>query len=240
MNIDKLKTELTQKLNKKSDYNMTVTGFINKFKPFNADLIAPKSAKKLGLTTQQVLDMWELKGEKGRTRGKILHNFLESLFTDKGTEDLTESLGYKNLIKDDKDYEQSVIQVKDIAVKFHTKIKDTFIPILVEQKMYDEQLGLLGKPDYLFLDKTSNKLILFDAKQGKEINDKGYNKMLGLFLEHKESTLVKASLQLSLYKFIFERLTSYKIDDMIIGHFGDVYNSYRAIDMTRLIKTYYN
>lgn len=49
-------------------------------KPFNRDLLAEKTAKKLMVPTQQVIDAWSLRGDIGRTFGTSIHKVMECWF----------------------------------------------------------------------------------------------------------------------------------------------------------------
>jgi len=222
-------------------YDMSASRFVESFvKPFDKELIAPMSAKKLGITTEEVLKLWEEKAEKGRLAGSVLHKHLENSFTGSNKPTGLDGSVISTYMKNDPEYRDLVnnnIRLVDI---FYDTVKEYLAPMLVEHRVADEDLSILGIPDYLFQDLRTGNLILFDLKHGKPITDKGKNKMLGPFCQVKDGNLQKNSLQLSFYKFIIERNSSYQISDMIIGHIGDKYNSYRALDMQDIIAQYYS
>ena len=224
----------------KKKYHISVTKFVDRFvKPFDKDLIAPISAKKAGVSTEEILELWDLKAEKGRMRGVILHTYLESLFNQEPDVDLgMNDSRYLELCEGDKEFNNSVVEVLHAADKFYEKIAGRYEPIWTEKMVGDDEFGINGKPDLPLFDNNTGNIVLFDAKQGKELTAKGYNKMLGPFSKHKDGNLVTGSLQLSMYKFIIEKNTGLKVSSCILGHFGKVYNSHAIIDLTPEIKLY--
>ena len=135
----------------------SVTTFISKFFPkFDAEKIAPFTAKKLGLTTKEVLDKWEKNAKDARDFGTMVHACCEDTL-------LNRKFRFVQTTEKEK-------RTCENAVKAATIVKRAFDIVGIEKLVFDEQLKLSGTIDLLVKSKTSDlDYCIIDWKTNKEI-----------------------------------------------------------------------
>ena len=186
----------------------SVTNFVNGcFPKFNAEFFAQKKAANMGITTQEVLDMWEQKGKESRELGTELHKKIEN-------------------------YYQGVASTEDDTFKlflmFAKKIE--LKPYRTEWAVYDIKHNIAGTID--FVDYQNGEYIIYDWKRSDKIIANGlpikineYNEKGNYPLEHLDNTpYYHYALQLSIYKFILEKNYNMKIADLRLGIFHPSYS----------------
>lgn len=160
-------------------------------------------------------EKWNIESEIGTTRGSFAHNYLENL--ERGIADTPKIILPKNISTlQSVDYVNSIGLVKELC---HQYIKDNqhLIPIAIEFKVADIELGLAGTFDRLYWNEQDQEYQIHDFKTDKKIDTKGKYGKLELFnLPFCE--MAKYSIQTSLYKYIIEKNTSLKIGESKITH----------------------
>lgn len=198
----------------------SVTNFINGcFPKFNTELFAKKKAANMGITTQEVLDMWKQKSKESRELGTELHKKIENYYHDiASTEDDTFKL----------------------FLMFAEKVK--LKPYRTEWVVYDIKHNIAGTID--FVDYQNGEYILYDWKRSDKIIANGmpikiskYNEKGNSPLEHLDNTpYYHYALQLSIYKFILENNYNIKISDLRLGIFHPSYSKPYVLRMPYLEK----
>ena len=95
----------------------SVSGLITQFyEKFNAELVAPYSAAKEGVTTEKILAQWASINQESRDRGHRVHNFGE-------------------LYQFDRSLKPSCLQ-EEAIVAFWKSIPEHIIPVAAELRMY--------------------------------------------------------------------------------------------------------
>ena len=186
----------------------SVTNFVEGcFPKFDAEFFAKKKAAYMGITTQEVLDMWEQKGRESRKLGTELHKKIENYYQDIAS---TEDDSFK------------------LFLMFANKIE--LKPYRTEWAVYDVKHNIAGTID--FVDYQNGEYIIYDWKRSDKIIDNGmpikiskYDEKGNHPLEHLNNTpYYHYALQLSIYKFILENNYNIKISDLRLGIFHPTYN----------------
>lgn len=205
----------------------SVTTFVSScFPKFNTELHAKQKAGALGISVQEVIEMWERKGKESRDLGTAMHKKIEN-------------------------YYQGIDSANDDAFNlfriFANNIK--LVPYRTEWAVYDWEYKLAGTID--FVDYQNGEYTVYDWKRSDKIIANGmpiktnkYGKKGNYPLEHIDnSPYYHYALQLSLYKFILERNYGIKIDKLRLGIFHPTYNKPYLLEVPYLeneINTIFN
>lgn len=175
--------------------------------PFDTDAIAEKTAKKRGVSKEEIIEEWKLIKEKALTKGTKYHEAYEAnLLKDKGVHPSTWIEGKK--------YSHDLL-----------KLQPGIHPELI---LYNLKYGVTGTADIveIFEDKTFN---IFDHKSSKKIEFQSFRKFDPIYkdrrpvmmrppLQHLEDANgIHYSLQLSLYAFFLEQV-GYKCKNLTLHH----------------------
>lgn len=196
----------------------SVTNIVeNCFPKFDAQLHAKTTAAKLGITPQEVINMWERKGKESRELGTAMHQKIESYYQGK------------------QPYEDDAFRLFKI---FADKVK--LEPFRTEWAVYDTDYNIAGTID--FVDYQDGKYTIYDWKRSDKIIANGMPVKVskyqekGLYpLEHLENcAYYHYALQLSLYKFILEKNYDIKVSDLRLGIFHPSYDKPYVLKMPYL------
>ena len=196
----------------------SVTQLIKKYEPpFNSEKLACIVAKKQGVSTQDVLELWNFKKEYACEKGTIFHSYVESFLHKK--KPIIDSKVIRKFVARYEHYVDEETFYKDVAkylnnfLSFHKWWKNDHVLIKTEFVMGDKDYSVAGCADNISYNFTDNKLVILDYKTNKEIKTKGYNneKMLKELKHLNNCELVKYSLQLNIYTEIIEKNTSFKL-----------------------------
>lgn len=188
----------------------------------------------------KILDnKWKLLSKVGTTRGQFAHNYLENL--EGGSGEIPQIILPDLLIEDAIEYVRSIDVVKKMCIDY---VKDNthLVPMAIEFRIADIDLGLAGTFDRLYWNKRDQELQIHDFKTDKKIETKGKYENMKLFdLPYCE--LLKYSIQTSLYKYIIERNTNIKLGRSYITHLNikdERFDSYLCTDFTKQIDSLKN
>lgn len=196
----------------------SVTTFVsNCFPKFNTELHAKRKAGALGISVQEVIEMWGQKGKESRDLGTAMHQKIEN-------------------------YYQGIDSVNDDTFNlfriFANNIK--LVPYRTEWAVYDWEYKLAGTID--FVDYQNGEYTIYDWKRSDKIIANGipiktnkYGEKGNYPLEHIDnSPYYHYALQLSLYKFILERNYGIKVNSLRLGIFHPTYNKPYILEMPYL------
>ena len=198
----------------------SVTTFVsNAFPKFDKEYHAKQKAEKLGISPNEVLEMWERKGVESRDLGTEMHKKIEQYYLGQDSE---EKDAYK-LFK---------IFTKKIELK----------PYRTEWSVYDWEHKIAGTID--FVDYQNGEYIIYDWKRSDKIIDNGMPVKINKYgekglhpFEHLDnSPYYHYALQLSLYKYILEKNYGITISDLRLGIFHPAYNKPYVLRMPYLEK----
>lgn len=187
----------------------SVTTFVkNCFPEFNADFHAKRKAEALGITKEEVLEMWDEKGRESREKGTAMHKKIESYYHGKS-------------VLTDETFELFKIFANKITLK----------PYRTEWAVYDWEQKIAGTID--FVDYQNGEYIIYDwkrsdkliAKNGLPIKNSQYGvKALPPIENLDDSPYYHYALQLSLYKYILEKNYGITVSKLRLGIFHPSYN----------------
>jgi len=209
-------------------YN-SATGWIHKFSPEKDwDAIRAKSALKkikaekgssyvppaeeLAIKSAELRAEWARSGDYACNLGTQIHSVMENLwykkdyhFDSRLDEEFPE-------MRADFDYR------KMRCIELFKKMKRIYAPVANEFIVYDQPNGICGTIDFLAYNMKTGKYAIIDWKTSKKFEvGNNFNEYLKAPFNDVEScNTAEYSLQLSLYKYMLEKHTSIRIDEMLL------------------------
>lgn len=208
----------------------SVTTLIHKYTShFNEEHWLPIKASEYNILETQLKYAWTFLNDHSTFKGSALHNFIENYYFNKlyeyPSKDIINHFGYDPIIN----------QFNIVQKQFYDFYKISFgklIPIKPEYIVYDEEYGVSGMVDMLFLNKKKNCLQIYDWKTNKALKSSNkFQKMSGMFSDLDDCELNTYSVQLNTYKYIIEKNTGVKIDGLYIVWFFEGNDSYHIIEI---------
>ena len=197
----------------------SVTTFVkNCFPEFNSEFHAKRKAEALGITKEEVLEMWDKKGRESREQGTAMHEKIESYYLGKS-------------VSTDETFELFKIFANTITLK----------PYRTEWAVYDWEQKIAGTID--FVDYQNGAYVIYDwkrsdkliAKNGLPIKSSKYGeKALPPIDNLDDSPYYHYALQLSLYKYILEKNYGITVSKLRLGIFHPAYNKPYVLEMPYL------
>ena len=210
---------------------ISVTTFIHEYcNEFDAEGMAEKVANRDGKTVQQVLDEWAYKRDFSCEKGTTCHEWSQSLWS--GAE-------YKPLLFDEsKEYMSALDKIKNQAVNFKNDYQEHLEHLIDELPIGSEEFNIASCVDHLFYNKLTGGLVLVDYKTNSLMegyNKKAYKKAMKVPLSHiNDDALHHYHIQLSIYKFLIEKYTGLKVDEMFIVYMSENIENYEIIPIPYL------
>ena len=210
---------------------ISVTTFIHEYcNEFDAEGMAEKVANRDGKTVQQVLDEWAYKRDFSCEKGTTCHEWSQSLWS--GAE-------YKPLLFDEsKEYMSALDKIKNQAVNFKNDYQEHLEHLIDELPIGSEEFDIASCVDHLFYNKLTGGLVLVDYKTNSLMegyNKKAYKKAMKVPLSHiNDDALHHYHIQLSIYKFLIEKYTGLKVDEMFIVYMSENIENYEIIEIPYL------
>jgi hypothetical protein len=210
---------------------ISVTTFIHEFcNEFDAEGMAEKVANRDGKTIQQVLDEWAYKRDFSCEKGTTCHEWSQSLWS---------GAKYKPLLYDEsKEYMSALIKIRSQAVNFKNDYENILEHLIDELPIGSEEYDIASCVDHLFYNKLTGGLVLVDYKTNSLMdgyNKKAYKKAMKVPLSHiNDDALHHYHIQLSIYKYLIEKYTGLKVDEMFIVYMSENIENYEIIDIPYL------
>ena len=205
------------------------TGLIGQYtQDFDADTIAERVAIKEGKSTQEVLDEWKYKNWIACKKGHLGHLYAQNIWQSINTlEDI------KRACMDVKTPLESILRQAD---NFYNDYKDRLEHLYDEYVIGSEEYNLASAIDHLCINKLTGGLVLVDYKTNSDIHkNERYAKKMKVPLSHlKDTTLNHYAIQLSIYKYIVEKYTNLKFEEMFIVWFSENIDNYQIIEVPYL------
>ena len=210
---------------------ISVTTFIHEYcNEFDAEGMAEKVANRDGKTVQQVLDEWAYKRDFSCSKGTTCHEWSQSLWS--GAE-------YKPLLFDEsKEYMSALDKIRNQAINFKNDYQEHLEHLIDELPIGSEEFNIASCVDHLFYNKLTGGLVLVDYKTNSLMegyNKKAYKKTMKVPLSHiNDDALHHYHIQLSIYKFLIEKYTGLKVDEMFIVYMSENIENYEIIEIPYL------
>ena len=201
----------------------SVSGLISEFyEHFDAQAVAPFSARKLGITTEEVLKQWADINQESRDRGHRVHNFGE-------------------LYQFDRSLKPSCPQ-EEAIVAFWKSLPEHIIPVAAELRMYHFKYLFAGTADIILFDTKTQTYIIADYKTNKDLFKNFKNKtMLAPFEALLDCPLNHYVVQLSYYQLLLEQI-GVRVTKRVIIWLGldGKFTCINTDDVTSILKTTLN
>ena len=210
---------------------ISVTRFIEQYcNEFNAQAVAEKVAIKQNKTVQEVLEEWDYKNKFACAKGSTCHEYAQHLWShNRYTLDEFD----KSLI-----YKKAVSKIASQALKFRNDYKYRLKHLADEFVVGSSEYDIASAIDHLFINKLTGGLVLVDYKTNSDIHKtEKYAKDMKVPLQHlKDFTLNHYYIQLSIYRYLVEKYTNLKIEEMFIVYFSENIENYEIIEIPYLYK----
>ena len=210
---------------------ISVTTFIHEFcNEFDAEGMAEKVANRNGKTIQQVLDEWNYKRDFSCEKGTTCHEFTQALWS----RSIYNPLYFDNSEK----YKMAVAKIRCQAINFKNDYENILEHLIDELPIGSEEYDIASCVDHLFYNKLTGGLVLVDYKTNSLMdgyNKKAYKKAMKVPLSHiNDDALHHYYIQLSIYKYLIEKYTGLKVDEMFIVYMSENIENYEIIDISYL------
>ena len=217
---------------------VSVTTFIHEYcNEFDELGMAEKSAIKNNKSVQEILDEWHYKRDFSCEKGTDGHNYSQHLWSGNKYEILKFDMS--------DEYYQSIFKIHRQAENFYRDYKERLEHLFDELPIGSEEFNIASCCDHLFYNKLTGGLVLVDYKTNTDIyKDKKYYEnsrkkpsKMKIPLQHLEDlTITHYYIQLSIYKFLIEKYTGLKVDEMFIVYMSENIKNYEIIEIPYLKK----
>lgn len=187
-------------------------------------------ANELTTDISSIINEWHYKRDFACEKGTTCHEYAQSLWS--GEE--------WNLLPFDnsEEYLTAVDKIKIQADNFKKDFEDKLEHLFDEFVIGSEEFDIASAIDHLFYNKLTDKLVLVDYKTNSLMsgyNKKPYKKKMKIPLnKYNDDALNHYYVQLSIYKYIIEKYTELKVDEMFIVYFSENIENYEIIDIPYL------
>jgi len=182
------------------DLYTSATTLLHKFKkPFDADKMAERVAKKEKTTVEEIKAKWKKSNDESKDYGTRIHAAIEQ---------------YNKLGTYDMDYVDVVQAYIDLnLINKHDEL-------LVEHQVYTHEHRIAGTADIIRLEDKGG-FSIFDIKTNKKFNlYNQYNEYLLSPVEHLSASEYSIySLQLSLYAYMYQGITGRKVNQLGVVYY---------------------
>ena len=208
---------------------ISVTRFIEQYcNEFDAQAVAEKVAIKQNKTVQEVLNEWDYKNKFACEKGSAIHEYTQSLWSKKE---------YKVRYFDNSEkFINTVEYIARQSIDFCNDYQDRLEHLADEFVVGSEEYDIASAIDHLFINKLTGGLVLVDYKTNSDIHKtEKYAKDMKVPLQHlKDFTLNHYYIQLSIYRYLVEKYTNLKIEEMFIVYFSENIENYEIIEIPYL------
>lgn len=131
-------------------------------------------------------------------------------------------------------------KIRNQAVNFKNDYQEHLEHLIDELPIGSEEFNIASCVDHLFYNKLTGGLVLVDYKTNSLMegyNKKAYKKAMKVPLSHiNDDALHHYHIQLSIYKFLIEKYTGLKVDEMFIVYMSENIENYEIIPIPYLEK----
>lgn len=215
---------------------ISTTGLISQYEQeFDSDSVSQMVANKRGISQQEVLEEWRIENLHSTIKGSMVHEFAQSLWEGKEYKfDYSNVPQEINLDRLKNDIEKLIPQV----INFYNDYKDMYELIGCEIYLGDEDFNECGATDQIMLNKYTGDIAIIDYKTNKKIEYESYRhkKMLVPLHKFDDCNYIHYSIQLSDYKFKFEKNTKIPVEETFIVYFNVNADNYEIIEPLNMEK----
>ena len=207
---------------------ISVTRLIEEYaNEFDSQAVAVKTSD---TTTEAIKKMkeWEYKNKFACEKGSTCHEYAQTNWSHESWTPRT----FDGSIE----YENAICKIFEQADNFYEDYKDNLEHLADEFVVGSEEYDIASAIDHLFINKLTGGLVLVDYKTNSDIHkNEKYAKNMKVPLQHlKDFTLNHYYIQLSIYKYLVEKYTNLKIEEMFIVWFSESIENYEIIEIPYL------
>ena len=210
-------------------FGISATSLIETYgQEFDSDSISQMVANKRGISQQEVLNEWKKENEFSCIKGSCIHLKAQSLWMRTDYE-----IDY-NTIDDtiDKDRLKKEYDIMSKqAINFYNDYKDMYDMIQDEFIVWSKEFDIAGSIDGIMYNKYTQQCCILDFKSNKDLQfESKYHKKMKVPLHKLDDVNGQHYyIQLSIYKYLIEKYTNIKVDELFIVYFNINANDYEII-----------
>lgn len=210
---------------------ISVTRLIEEYaNEFNAEEMAEKVANKENRLVEDILAEWKYKADFACAKGSTCHEYVQKIWND--------TKWKPDWFDRSDDYIQAVEKIKTQAIKFYQDYEEHLEHLIDELPIGSEEYDIASCVDHLFYNKLTGGLVLVDYKTNSYMsgyNKKAYKKAMKVPLNHlNDDALHHYHIQLSIYKYLIEKYTGLKVEEMFIVYMSENIENYEIIEIPYL------
>ena len=216
---------------------ISVTRFIAEYEnEFNQQEVAERVALKENRPVEEILAEWKYKADFACAKGTTCHEYAQSLWS--GEE-------WKPLLFDNsEEFKKARKEICEQAIMFKHDYQDYLEHLQDELVVGSAEYDIASAIDHLFYNKLTGGLVLVDYKTNSilkgyndDIKNRRYTKKMKVPLHNiDDDSLHHYYIQLSIYKFLIEKYTGLKVDEMFIVYMSENIENYEIIEIPYLEK----
>ena len=209
---------------------VSVTRFIAEYEnEFNQQEVAEKCAIKQNRSVSEILAEWKYKADFACAKGTTCHEYVQSLWSGE--------TWFENPFDFTEEYRNAVNKINLQANNFKKDYQNHLEHLQDELVVGSAEYDIASAVDHLFYNKLTGGLVLVDYKTNstlKGYNDSEYNRRYTKKMKvplHKidDDALHHYYIQLSIYKFLIEKYTGLKVEEMFIVYMSENIDNYEII-----------
>ena len=210
---------------------ISVTRLIEEYaNEFDSQGMAEKCAIKENRLVEDILAEWKYKADFACAKGSTCHEYVQKIWND--------TKWKPDWFDRSDDYIQAVEKIKTQAIKFYQDYEEHLEHLIDELPIGSEEYDIASCVDHLFYNKLTGGLVLVDYKTNSYMsgyNKKAYSKKMKVPLNHlNDDALHHYHIQLSIYKYLIEKYTGLKVEEMFIVYMSENIENYEIIDIPYL------
>lgn len=210
---------------------ISVTRFIVEYEnEFNQQEMAEKVALKENKSVNEILEEWKYKADFACCKGTTCHEWAQSLWSGEKWKPL--------LFDNSEEFKKARKEICEQAIMFKHDYQDHLEHLQDELVVGSVEFDIASAIDHLFYNKLTGGLVLVDYKTNSQLsgyNKKAYKKAMKIPLNHlNDDALHHYYIQLSIYKFLIEKYTGLKVDEMFIVYMSENIENYEIIEIPYL------
>ena len=215
-------------------FGISATSLIETYaQEFDSDGISQMVANKRGISQQEVLDEWKKENEFSCIKGSCIHLKAQSLWM--GTDYEIDYNTIDDTIDKDRLKKEYNIMSKQ-ATDFYNDYKDMYDMIQDEFIVWSKEFDIAGSIDGIMYNKHTQQCCILDFKSNKDLQFKSkYRKKMKVPLHELDDVNGQHYyIQLSIYKYLIEKYTNIKVDELFIVYFNINADSYEIVEIPYL------
>ena len=215
-------------------FGISATSLIETYaQEFDSDGISQMVANKRGISQNEVLDEWKKENEFSCIKGSCIHLKAQSLWM--GTDYEIDYNTIDDTVDKDRLKKEYDIMSKQ-AINFYNDYKDMYDMIQDEFIVWSKEFDIAGSIDGIMYNKYTQKCCILDFKSNKDLQFKSkYRKKMKVPLHELDDVNGQHYyVQLSIYKYLIEKYTNIKVDELFIVYFNINADNYEIIPIPYL------